>query len=139
MLIRIKMARSAVRLYAHIELASTHMASWRVPVILLALVDFLLGAAGTTRGDHHDPDPAHQTVAMFADGASTPHEASGVEDGCVGLACCMAIHCASCAVPGSADLPIWRRGEPGRLAYQDLAFPQAGRLIAPPTAPPKIA
>jgi hypothetical protein len=115
------------------------MASWRIPMILLALVAFLLGAVGTVSDNHHDPDPGHQTVAIFADGAPTLHEASGVDDECAGLACCMTIHCASCAVPGSADLAGFRVGGTGQLAYQDPAVTQAGRVIAPPTAPPKFA
>lgn len=115
------------------------MASWRIPVIFLALVAFLLGAAGTSWGDHHREDLAHQTEAMLADGASALHQARVADDGCLGLACCIAIHCASCAVPGSADLPCWRRGEPGQLAYQDLVLPPDGRVVTPPTAPPKSA
>jgi hypothetical protein len=139
MLIRIKVARRAARLYGHIELASTHMASWRIPVIFLTLMAFLLGAAGTTKGGHHDREPVHQVIAVLADGASALHEAPTSDEECGGLTCCMTVHCFSCAVPANTDPPTARAGKPGRLAYQDPDIPQAGRLIAPPTAPPKFA
>ena len=115
------------------------MASWRIPVILLALVAFLLGATGPTRDGHPDQHPAYQAASVLSDEASDTHDAIRAVDECAGLACCLAVHCASCAVPASADFPSRRMGQPARLAHRDFAFPRAGRVIAPPTAPPKFA
>lgn len=112
---------------------------WRIAMILLALVT-LLGSATIGAADHdHDRVGMEPIVSVVAEEGSDCLSVLLEHDDCLGLTCCMALHCASFAAPAGAALLAQPCSEPMRQAFQDCAIPQLGRVIAPPTAPPKFA
>ena len=112
---------------------------WRIAMILIALLT-LLGSATVSVADHdHVPSGTHHASSHDVEDGSDCLSAAPDHDECLGLTCCMALHCASFATLTGATVVVEPSGAPRRQAFQDRALPQPGRVIAPPTAPPKLA
>lgn len=112
---------------------------WRFVVVLLALATLFAGTTGIADDHGHVPDTMPHASDAGDRGGPDLDPSAAARDDCSGPACCTALHCPSCAAAPDPDLSSRWSGEPARLAFHNPALSWVGRVIAPPTAPPKSA
>ena len=113
---------------------------WRIVITVLAVATLFLGGSWGVADVRGGQDLGHH--ATLSDGEPGPscHVLTGLShDDRGSLACCPGHPCMTCVVAIGASYLKTPTGEPSRQAFRDPTLYWFGRVILPPTAPPKIA